>query len=237
MDTYGSNAQSFDGEKLAADAFRELKELNATLHGSLSDCDYSEYRDNLAPGQVLEPKGARMKTAEYRSKFRGCCEAAADRIESMCDRAERAARAEMTEAPDPSALAYCRALAERKGVTVGEMAAAIERYGSNWTCYRVLMDSVAEHRAAGERDFYSLNPKSTLDGWEDTVRTVRREASTFAREYFGGQLFRNDNDIDAMMRWERIYLGYPASNGGAAVGTVPDTSQPAWKNRLSQMGF
>lgn len=234
---YDGTTIEFDGGKLAESIGSELELVADELRDFMIEDDYSEYRANIKPGETFEEKGFKLKTDLYRGKLSERCEQAVGRINELCDRAERRARAEMTEPPSPEALAYCQALAARKSVTVPEVESALERYGSNWTCYQLLKDVIDAQREAGNREFYRLSPRNTLDGWEKQIKSIRNEGTTFARQYLARQAWRSADELPMRLEQVKLYMGYAASNGGDRFGVRPDApSVASWQAHNSAMG-
>lgn len=232
----GTAGQEFDGGKLAEGIGEELELVADELRFMIED-DYAAYRSGLKPGERVEEKGFKLKTDRYRGMLRERCDEAAQRINELCDRAERRARAEMIEPPKPEALAYCQALAARKSVIVSEVESALERYGANWTCYQLLKDVIDAQRAAGNDEFYRLNPRNTLDGWEKQIKSIRNEGTTFARQYIARQAWRSEDELPMRLEQVKLYMGYAASNGGKRFGTRPDTPNVAsWQAHNIAMG-
>ena len=194
---YDGTTVEYDGGALAESVGKELELVADELRDFMLGDDYDEYRANIKPGEVCEEMGFKLKTDAYRGKLRERCEQAAQSINELCDRAERHARAEMIEPPAPEALAYCQALAARKSVTVSEVESALERYGSNWTCYQLLKDVIDAQREAGNREFYRLSPRNTLDGWDEQIKSIRNEGTTFARHYLARQAWRSAEELPA----------------------------------------
>ncbi|MBM6868911.1 hypothetical protein [Collinsella tanakaei] len=231
---YDETTTEYDGIKLAESIGNELELVADELQTWMLEDDYSEYRSNIKPGETLEEKGFKLKTDLYKGKLRERCEEAARRINELCDRAERRARAEMSEPPSPEALAYCQALAARKSVTVPEVESALERYGSNWSCYQLLKDVIDTQRKSGNRDFYRLNPRNTLDGWEKQIKSIRNEGTTFARQYLARQAWRYEDELPMRLEQVKLYMGYAASNGGDRFGARPDApGASSWQAHVS----
>lgn len=227
---YDEITVEYDGGRLAESIGEELEFVVDELRSFMIEDDYSEYRSNIKPGETLEEKGFKLKTDNYRGKLRERCEQAVGRINELCDRAERRARAEMIEPPSPEALAYCQALAARKSVTVPEVESALEKYGSNWTCYQLLKDVIDAQREAGNKEFYRLSPRNTLDGWEKQIKSIRNEGTTFARQYLARQAWRSADELPMRLEQVKLYMGYEASNGGDRFGVRPDTpSVASWQ--------
>lgn len=220
----------YDGGKLAKDISNELALVVDELHDFMLDDDYSEYRTSVRPGEVFEEKGSWLKTDAYKGRLRERCEQAAQRINELCDRAERSARAEMTEPPAPEALNYCQALAARRSVTVSEVESALERYGANWTCYQLLKDVIDAQRKAGNKEFYRLSPRNTLDGWEAQIKSIRNEGTTFARRYLARQAWRTTDELPLRLHQVGLYMEYEAANKGKRHGVIPGTvSTSSWE--------
>lgn len=227
---YDGTMTEYDGVKLAESIGDELELVVDELREFMIEDDYSEYRANIKPGEVCEEMGFKLKTDAYKSKLRERCDETAQRINELCDRAERHARAEMIEPPSPEALAYCQALAARKSVTVPEVESALERYGSNWTCYQLLKDVIDAQRESGNRDFYRLSPLNTLDGWEEQIKSIRKEGTTFARQYLARQAWRSADELPMRLDHVKLYMGYEASHKGERFGVVPGTvSTTSWQ--------
>lgn len=234
---YDGTTTEYDGGKLAESIGGELEFVADELRDFMIEDDYGEYRANIKPGETCEEKGFKLKTDLYRGKLRERCEQAVGRINELCDRAERRARAEMIEPPAPEALAYCQSLAARKSVTVPEVESALERYGSNWTCYQLLKDVIDAQREAGNREFYRLSPRNTLDGWEKQIKSIRNEGTTFARQYLARQAWRSADELPMRLEQVKLYMGYAASNGGDRFGVRPDTPGVAsWQAHNIAMG-
>lgn len=215
--------KEYDGMRLAEEVRGELELVADELTGRMVDDDYSEYLSSLKPGTTVSPKGFRLKTETYMRKLSERCEEAARNIDALCDNAAEAARSEMTEPPKQDALAYCQALAARKSVTVSEVETALRRYGANWTCYQIIMDVIHAQREAGEREFYRLDPRNTLDGWEKQIESMRREGKVFARNFIAQQTFGTPEELAMKLDQIGLFLGYEASNGGERHGVSPDT--------------
>lgn len=225
----GTAGQAFDGEKLAESIGEELDFVAGGLRLMIED-DYAAYCSGLKPGDRVEEKGFKLKTDRYKGMLRERCDEAAQRINELCDRAERRARAEMIEPPAPEALAYCQALAARKGVTVSEVESALERYGANWTCYQLLRDIIIAQREAGNNDFFRLDPRNTLDGWEAQIKSIRAEGTTFARQYIARQLWRSEDELPMRLEQVKLYMGHEAANEGRRFGVRPGTvSATSWQ--------
>ena len=234
---YDGTTIEYDGGRLAESIGKELELVVEDLYDFMLPDDYGEYRANIKPGEVCEEMGFKLKTDAYRGKLRERCEEAAQRINELCDRAERRARAEMIEPPAPEALAYCQALAARKSVTVPEVESALERYGSNWTCYQLLKDVIDAQREAGNREFYRLSPRNTLDGWDEQIKSIRAEGTTFARQYLARQAWRDANELPMRLEQVKLYMGYAASNGGKRFGIRPDApSAASWQAHSAAVG-
>lgn len=234
---YDGTTTEYDGGKLAESIGDELELVADELRDFMIEDDYGEYRANIKPGETFEEKGFKLKTDLYRGKLRERCEQAVGRINELCDRAERRARAEMIEPPSPEALAYCQALAARKSVTVSEVESALERYGSNWTCYQLLKDVIDAQRESGNRDFYRLSPRNTLDGWEEQIKSIRNEGTTFARQYLARQAWRSADELPMRLDRVRLYMGYEAAHGGERFGVAPGTvSTTSWQAHASAVG-
>ena len=234
---YDGTTIEYDGGRLAESIGGELELVADELRDFMIEDDYSEYRANIKPGEVCEEMGFKLKTDAYKSKLRERCEEAAQRINELCDRAERRARAEMIEPPSPEALAYCQALAARKSVTVPEVESALERYGSNWTCYQLLKDVIDAQRESGNRDFYRLSPRNTLDGWEKQIKSIRNEGTTFARQYLARQAWRSADELPMRLEQVKLYMGYEAANGGERFGVAPGTvSTTSWQAHSAAVG-
>lgn len=233
----GTAGQAFDGGKLAESIGEELELVADELRFMIED-DYAAYRSGLKLGERVEEKGFKLRTDLYRGKLRERCDEAAQRINELCDRAERRARAEMTEPPAPEALAYCQALAARKSVTVSEVGSALERYGANWTCYQLLRDIISAQREAGNNDFFRLDPRNTLDGWEKQIRSMRTEGTTFARRYLARQAWRSEGELPMRLEQVKLYMGYEAANEGRRFGVRPGTvSATSWQSHAAAMGL
>ena len=234
---YDGTTIEYDGGRLAESIGGELELVADELRDFMIEDDYSEYRAGLKPGETFEEKGFKLKTDLYKGKLRERCEQAAQRINELCDRAERHARAEMIEPPSPEALTYCQALAARKSVTVPEVESALERYGSNWTCYQLLKDVIGAQREAGNKEFYRLSPRNTLDGWDEQIKSIRNEGTTFARQYLARQAWRSADELPMRLEQVKLYMGYEASNGGKRFGTRLDTQGVAsWQAHSAAVG-
>lgn len=223
------STQAFDGAALAKQIQDSVEMVTDQLLGSMADDDYSAYVGGIKPGDTVEPKDGKLKTEEYRQRLAEECDKAERSIADMCERAERVARREMTEAPDPQALAYCQSLRSRKGATVDEVASAFERYGGNWTCYQILREYVDERQEDGDRDFYRLNPKNTLDGWQLMLKNMEREARTFLERYVRKQRYKDTETLEMRAGQVGMALRYIASNGGKSFGDDGHRVGPTWE--------
>ena len=227
-------AKEYDGMKLAEEVRKELELVADRLTGRMIDDDYNEYLANAEPGMVVEEKGFKLKTDLYKRELSRMCEEAAQKINALCDNAAEAARSEMTEPPKQDALAYCQALAARKSVTVSEAETALQRYGDNWTCYQIIRDVIRAQRAAGNKEFYRLDPRNTLDGWEKQIESIRNEGTTFARRYLAYQMCSSKGEISMYIQHVGLFMGYEASHAGERFGTAPGVSSMAsWEAHAS----
>lgn len=233
----GALRVTFDGDALAQDVHGRVKAAADAIPALLSS-DYEEYRANIKPGDTLREKGDILMTEAGRAALRQRCDEAAAEVDRLCDEAEAAARTEMTEAPGEAALSYARALSGRAGVTVDEVAEAFRRYGDNWTVFQILRGVVQEQRGAGNRDFYRLEPKNTLDNWQEKVKNIRREAKTFL-DYLARQQYRDAETLSRRMDQLSLCLRY-IGQGTAHGRPLGGGANPGWttfaNSRLS-VGF
>lgn len=228
--TRGTVRRAFDGDALAQVVYRTIENVAKDIPAML-DVDYDLYKSGVRPGETVAPKGLRFRTEAARQDLREACDEAMREIDRLCDDAESVAREELVEAPDAAALSYAQALSGRAGVTADEVAAAFKRYGSNWTVFQILLGVVRDQRAAGNRDFYKIDPRNTLDNWVEKVQNIRLEARTFL-DYLARQAYANEKYADSRTLSRRLdqlslalrYVGQGV-DGGRSMG---GSTSPGW---------
>lgn len=211
--------RAFDGDALALAVYREIEAVVGEIPAML-EADYDVYKAGLGIGDVVQPMSGTFKTEAGKEELRASCAVAMETITSLCGEEEKAAREELTETPDPSALSYAQALSGRGGVTVEEVAEAFERYGDNWTVFQILRGAVQEQRGSGNRDFFRLEPRNTLDNWQLKVKNIRSEAKSFL-DYVERQAYRDLHTLERRMEQLKLslrFIGQGVDNGRALGG-------------------
>ena len=194
-------------------------------YGSLIKLDYQQRLHEMGPGDVYPAEDDMVHTDKYKQEVQKETREAKQDVSDIIDRYEQLARDEMTEAPDPKALAYIKTMKERSFIDFDEFCEAVKKYGNNWTCF-CLLKEICDEQSNIDKRYVMVNLVNTLDNFKQIGNMCRKAMDGYLdcagtarmhQTYLAERLDTLNNALDTAVASQGLHtvdIGTLMSRGG-----------------------